>query len=93
MEIKQLHGQHKVPELEAEVLDLEDSRQTRIGLVESWKIRDDTGSCLLTLFKEQVGTVSPGDMIRIENGWCTVFQENIQVSSGKYGRLEKQEGG
>jgi ssDNA-binding replication factor A large subunit len=92
MDISDLHGQHKVPELSAEVIDFEDSRDTKIGLVESWKISDKTGECLLTLFKEQVGTVGVGDKIIIENGWCTVFQDKIQVSPGKYGKLQKEEG-
>jgi ssDNA-binding replication factor A large subunit len=90
MDIKQLSGQHGIPELTAKVVDLEDSRNTRIGLVESWKIKDSTGDCTLTLFKEQVGTVSAGDNIKIENGWCTIYQDKIQVSTGKFGVLRAE---
>ena len=89
MEIKGLYGQHKVPELEAEVVDLEDSKDTKVGLVESWRIKDSTGSCVMTLWREQAGSVAAGDRIRIENGWCSEYQSQMQVSPGKYGKLEK----
>jgi len=70
-------------------MTLEDSRDTRAGLVESWKIKDKTGSCILTLWREQAGSVSAGDKIKIENGWCNLYEDQMQVGPGKYGKLEK----
>lgn len=50
-------------------------------------ISDGTGSIKMPLWNAQIGMVSSGDMIQIENGKVGMFRGELQVSIGKTGRL------
>jgi replication factor A1 len=52
------------------------------------KVKDETGECSLTLWNDDAGKFSKGQKIKITNGWCKEYRGEIQVSSGKYGRIE-----
>ncbi|HIG03474.1 MAG TPA: hypothetical protein EYQ53_03720 [Candidatus Poseidoniales archaeon] len=49
--------------------------------------RDETGIVGLVLWGEDVDKISPGDVIRVQNGWCRSRNGQLVVSSGRYGRL------
>lgn len=57
------------------------------------KVRDSTGECTLTLWNDEIERYSRGQKIRIINGWCKEYRGEIQVSSGKYGKIEVLAGG
>jgi replication factor A1 len=57
------------------------------------KAKDSTGECTLTLWNDEIDRYSPGQKIRIINGWCKEYRGEIQVSSGKYGKVEVLSGG
>ncbi|MBM3309484.1 MAG: hypothetical protein FJY77_04445 [Candidatus Altiarchaeales archaeon] len=57
------------------------------------KAKDSTGECTLTLWNDEADRYSPGQKIRIINGWCKEYRGEIQVSSGKYGKVEVLSGG
>ncbi len=42
----------------------------------------------VTLWNEQCSEVNEGDKIKITNGWVSEFQGNMQVSTGRNGKLE-----
>jgi len=42
----------------------------------------------VSLWNEEIDRVQPNDRIRITNGWAREWRGNIQVSAGKYGKLE-----
>jgi glutathionylspermidine synthase len=50
-------------------------------------IRDKTGSIGLSLWNDQIDTVSLGDTVRIENGLVKVFRGQLGVSVGKKSKL------
>jgi len=50
-------------------------------------ISDGTGSIKLPLWNSQIGIVSIGDTIQIENGRVGTFRGELQVSVGKTGKL------
>jgi len=58
------------------------------GTVCNAKGKDDSGEITLTLWNEQVGEVSIGDKVHIENGWCSEYRDERQLSTGKFGKLE-----
>jgi replication factor A1 len=57
------------------------------------KVKDSTGECTLTLWNDEIERYSAGQKIRIINGWCKEYRGEVQVSSGKYGKIEVLAGG
>lgn len=55
-------------------------------------LKDATGSITLTLWNDDVDKVKVGDTIKLENGWCSEYKGERQVSTGKLGRIEVMEG-
>lgn len=58
------------------------------GKVCNSKIRDDSGETVLTLWNDDVDKVEIGDKVHIQNGWCSEYKGEKQVSTGKFGKLE-----
>ncbi len=58
------------------------------GSVCTVKAKDDSGEIKLTLWNEDIDKVNMGDKIHLKNGWCSEFQGEKQVSSGKFGEIE-----
>jgi replication factor A1 len=52
-------------------------------------LEDDSGSIKLTLWNDDISRFKEGDSIRIVNGFVNEFQGEIQLTSGKFGRIEK----
>ena len=58
------------------------------GKVCNAKIKDATGMITLTLWNEDVEKVKVGDKIHLENGWCSEYKSEKQLSAGKFGKIE-----
>ncbi len=50
---------------------------------------DDSGSIRLTLWNDDITRFREGDKIKIINGYVSEFQGEKQLTSGKFGRMEK----
>lgn len=48
---------------------------------------DDTGRIVLVLWNEQIGSVSVGDRVRVENGYVDSFRDVLQLNIGRIGRI------
>ena len=59
------------------------------GRVASATIKDDSGQIALTLWNEQIDLVKAGDKVKIENGFVNEWQGEIQLTTGKRGKLTK----
>ena len=59
------------------------------GKVCSCTINDESGSCTLSLWNEQVEMFQEGDQITIKDGWVKEWNNEIQISTGKNGIIEK----
>lgn len=93
MNIKELKPRATVPEITLEIVSLgpprEFANERGSGKVCSAAAKDDAGSEVsLSLWNEQISQVSEGSKIRIENGWCSEYNGQKQVSTGKFGKLE-----
>ncbi|MFH0954759.1 MAG: OB-fold nucleic acid binding domain-containing protein [Candidatus Micrarchaeota archaeon] len=53
-------------------------------------VKDDSGEISLTLWNDQVNQYNEGDTITIENGWCSEYKGEKQISTGKAGTIAKQ---
>jgi replication factor A1 len=58
------------------------------GRVCNYKIKDDSGEISLTLWNDDIDKVNEGDTIHLQNGWCTEYKTERQVSTGKFGKVE-----
>lgn len=83
-------GSSKV-NIEAKVTEKEETREvtTRFGKtkVANSVIEDDSGSMVLVLWGEQADQVKQGDNIKIENGFVKEWNNSLQLSVGKFGKL------
>jgi replication factor A1 len=55
-------------------------------------LEDDSGSIKLTLWNDDVSRFKDGDKLRVVNGYVNEFQGEKQLTSGKFGSLEKVDG-
>ncbi|MCG2719711.1 MAG: OB-fold nucleic acid binding domain-containing protein [Nanoarchaeota archaeon] len=63
------------------------------GKVCSATVKDDSGEIKLSLWNEQADTVNVGDRVHIINGYVNEFQGELQLTAGKFGKLEIVEKG
>ena len=82
--------------LKAKILEVTKPRYvvTRYGnnaSVAKALIADETGTIKLCLWNEQIGSVSVGDTIQIENARASTFRGERQLSVGKKGTLNNVE--
>jgi replication factor A1 len=65
------------------------SRYGSSGRVCDVKCEDEMGAAVsLTLWNDEIDKVGVGDKIRISNGWVKEWQGDLQVSTGRRGKLE-----
>lgn len=93
MKISELKiGQGNV-EVEGEIKDIGDTRAfNKYGKelkVANAILFDDSGAVKLTLWNDDVTRFKNGDKIKIVNGYVSEFQGEKQLTSGKFGRMEK----
>ena len=50
--------------------------------------KDETGDVKLSLWNDDIDKVKAGDKIHITNGWANEWQGEIQLSTGKFGKME-----
>ncbi len=60
-------------------------RQLRVATA---KIQDDSGSIDLSLWNENIDKVKVGDKVKITNGYVKDFQGALQLTAGKFGKIE-----
>lgn len=58
------------------------------GRVAKATIKDETGTCKLTLWNEQIDDIRQGEKVKITSGWADEYKGEMQVSAGKFGRIE-----
>ena len=60
----------------------------KTGRVANATLKDDTGTIKLSLWNEQIDTVKQGATVRITNGYVGEWKGELQLSTGKFGKLE-----
>ncbi|HLD58378.1 MAG TPA: hypothetical protein VI977_01905 [archaeon] len=93
MKIKELKPMQAIPELEVEIVSKAEPRQFATekgsGTVCSCAAKDSTGEVQLSLWNEQCNEFEEGDNVKITEGWCSLFKGQLQVSTGRKGKIEK----
>lgn len=94
MQIKDLKPRNKVDSIELVVVEKGEprnytSREGTTGKVCDARAKDDEGETItVTLWNEDIDRVKVKDRIRITNGWASEWQGSLQLSAGRYGKLE-----
>lgn len=94
MKVSQLKPKSKVERIELIIVEKEEARGfiDRFGVkgkVCNTVARDDAGARIgLTLWNDDIDKVDISDKIRITNGWVKEWNGNLEISAGKFGRLE-----
>ena len=78
--------------LQAKVVDISETRdvQTKYGprSVADAILEDDTGQISLSLWENQINSVSVGDTVSVAGAYVTQFREKVQLNIPKNGKLE-----
>jgi replication factor A1 len=93
MKVSELKPKSAVPEITLEIVSKGEPRkwlnERGAGTVCNCAAKDDTGEISLSLWNEQCDTVNEGDKIIIKDGWCNEYKGQLQISTGKKGKIEK----
>jgi replication factor A1 len=94
MKVKEIRPRNKVPSIELVVVQKGEprsftSREGLTGRVCDAVGKDEDGDTItVTLWNDEIDQVDVNDRIRITDGWASEWQGNLQVSAGRYGKLE-----
>ena len=93
MKISELKTNQGSVEVEGVISELGDTRAfNKYGRelkVANAILKDDSGAIKLTLWNDDVTRFKEGDKIKITNGYVGEFQGEKQLTSGKFGKIEK----
>jgi ssDNA-binding replication factor A large subunit len=94
MKIQDLRAEAKVDALEVVIKEKGSARDfsTRSGssgkVCDAKAVDDENQEVSVSLWNEEIDRVQVNDRIRITNGWAREWRGNLQVSAGRYGKLE-----
>ena len=92
MQIKDLKPKMGNVDVIADVVDVGDSREFnkfgKPGRVATAIAKDETGDIKLTLWNEDIDKVKSGDKIHLTNGYVNEWQGEMQLTTGRMGKLE-----
>ncbi|MBN1676938.1 MAG: hypothetical protein JW880_00205, partial [Candidatus Thermoplasmatota archaeon] len=54
-------------------------------------VADDTGAIVLSLWDNQIGSITKDDVLDIKNGYVSLVRGHMRLNVGKYGTLSKAE--
>lgn len=90
MKVNELKDRGSVDEITLKITSKEEPREVRGGSLRVCNLigEDDTGKVTVTLWNEDIDKVKEGDTIKITKGWSQIYNDNMQVSAGRFGALE-----
>ncbi len=90
MKVSELKNRTPVDEITLKIKSKEEPRVVSGGTLKVCSLvgEDDSGQVSVTLWNEDIDKVKEGDTIKITKGWVSTFNNNLQVSTGRLGKLE-----
>jgi len=94
MKIRDLRAEAKIDTLELLIKEKGSARDfsSRSGstgkVCDAKAVDDENQEVSVSLWNEEIERVQVNDRIRITNGWAREWRGNLQVSAGRYGKLE-----
>lgn len=79
-------------DIEIEIVSMGEVREFskfgNTGRVCTATAKDETGEIKLSLWNEDIDKVKTGSKLRISNGYVNEFQGEMQLTAGRFGKLE-----
>jgi replication factor A1 len=94
MKIDELKPKCSVDKIDLTIVEKEDPRGyiSRLGvkgMVCNTVAKDDVGSRIgLTLWNDEIEKINVDDKVRITNGWVKEWNGNLEISAGRFGKVE-----
>ena len=92
MQIKDLKPKHGNIDIILDIVDVGDTREFqkfgKPGKVATAIAKDETGDIKLTLWNEDIEKVKAGDKVHLTNGYVNEWQGEMQLTTGRMGKLE-----
>lgn len=92
MQIKDLKPKQGNVDVTVDVVDVGEAREFqkfgKPGRVSTAIAKDETGDIKLTLWNEDIDKVKAGDKVHLTNGYVNEWQGEMQLTTGRLGKLE-----
>jgi len=92
MEVKDLKPRQGNVDIVIDVIDVGEPREFqkfgKAGKVATAMAKDETGDIKLTLWNDDVERIKAGDKIHLVNGYVNEWQGELQLTTGRMGKLE-----
>lgn len=90
MNVNELKDKGAVDVIVLKITSKEEPRDVRGGSLKMCSCvgEDETGTVKVTLWNQDIEKVKEGNKIKITKGWSQLYQDEMQVSSGKFGSIE-----
>ncbi|MBI2651514.1 hypothetical protein HYX01_03520 [Candidatus Woesearchaeota archaeon] len=92
MAIKDLKARQGNVDIIVDIVDVGTAREFekfgKSGRVATAIAKDNTGDIKLTLWNDDINKVKPGDKAQLTNGYVSEWQGELQLTTGKFGKLE-----
>lgn len=96
MKLSELQPKQSGVDVEVEVVDLGEVREFtkfgRVGRVCTAVVKDDSAQMNMTLWNDDIDKVKVGDMIKLTDGFVNEWQGEMQLTTGRAGKMEVIEG-
>jgi replication factor A1 len=96
MKIKEIKSGMSNVSVEGKIVEISETRdvQTKYGKrsVADATLEDETGSIGLSLWEDQIDSVSVGDKVLISGAFVTQFRDKLQLSIPRSGKIEVLKG-
>lgn len=94
MKVRDLRAEAKIDSLELMIREKGPARDfsSRSGstgkVCDAKAVDDENQEVSVSLWNEEIDRVQVNNRIRITNGWAREWRGNLQVSAGRFGKLE-----
>ncbi len=92
MQIKDLKPKQGNVDITIDVMDVGDVREFnkfgKPGKVANAVAKDETGDIKLTLWNDDIEKIKAGDKVHLTNGYVNEWQGEMQLTTGKMGKME-----
>lgn len=88
MRISELEPNTKVINLVVTLESIDEPSKTPNGTAyQNGIVTDDTGQVKIVFWDDQVSKFRAGDKLLMSTGWAKTFMDEMQISSGKFGKI------
>ena len=92
MNVKDLKPKQGNVDITVDVIDVQEPREFqkfgKPGKVANAIAKDETGDIKLTLWNDDIDKVKAGDKVHLTNGYVNEWQGELQLTTGRMGKLE-----